>query len=315
MITVSDKANKAFRLWDMLWTVYKYRRSLALVFIDTYSTLNFYYAIGVAKLCRFYKIPYVPILHGGNLPQRVDKSKISSRKLLNGAMVNIVPSNYMFDQFKERGFSNLVHIPNTITIENYEFLNRDKPEYRLLWVRSFAEIYNPKMALEIVALLKEKGKKVSLCMVGPDKDGIMEICKKIALEKKLPVTFTGLLKKEEWIELSKEYDIFINTTNFDNMPVSVMEAMALGMPVVSTDVGGMPYLIENGVNGILVPPKDPEVFAKAIVELVENPVKSEAISNNARSSVERLDWSEVKLKWNALIQKVLILFLIFESYY
>ena len=55
------------------------------------------------------------------------------------------------------------------------------------------------------------------------------------------ITITGILRKAEWIELSKDYDVFINTTNVDNMPVSVIEAMALGMPIVSTNVGGIPF--------------------------------------------------------------------------
>ena len=79
------------------------------------------------------------------------------------------------------------------------------------------------------------------------KDGSMEACKEYAAEEKLPVKFTGKLEKNEWIKISADAGIFINTSNIDNTPVSLMEAMALGLPVVSTNVGGIPYLIEDRV--------------------------------------------------------------------
>ena len=77
----SNKKNKGFRLLEMLFQTYKYRNQVDLVLIDTYSTQNFYYAVSVAKLCRAFKISYIPILHGGNLPQRLKKSPQLSKKL------------------------------------------------------------------------------------------------------------------------------------------------------------------------------------------------------------------------------------------
>ncbi len=297
VITSSSKKPKALRLMDMLKTTFINRNRVSVVLIDTYSTQNFYYAYAVASLCRMLKIPYVPILRGGNLPHRLEKSKRASQKLFNSAKMNVAPSQYILKEFKKRGFENLTYIPNTIEIENYPFLKRKKVGPKLLWVRSFSEIYNPLLALEIVEILKKKGRDVSLCMVGPDKDGSLQRCKKVAEELALPVTFPGLLSKKEWITLSEQYDIFINTTNFDNMPVSVMEAMALGLPVISTNVGGLPFLIENGVDGVLISPNNAEVFVSAIEELCADPIKVQNIANNARAKMEALDWEIVKLKW------------------
>lgn len=301
VITASSKRTKLLRLWDMIVTTIKNRKRVAMVLIDTYSTQNFYYAVIVASLCRLLALPYIPILHGGNLPIRLKRSKGLSDTLFGKAHINVAPSEYLLHQFMEAGFHNIICIPNAIEIEKYPFKTRPSITPKLLWVRSFSELYNPLMALEIVEMLKRKGMDVSLCMVGPDKDGSLKRCQKIAAELQLPITFTGMLKKKEWIALSKDFDIFINTTNFDNMPLSVMEAMALGMPVVSTNVGGLPFLIENNVNGLLIPPNNPEAFVNAIEAICSNDVMARELAKNARLQTEGFDWEKVKQRWIKLL--------------
>jgi glycosyltransferase involved in cell wall biosynthesis len=179
-------------------------------------------------------------------------------------------------------------------------------EPKLLWVRAFDKIYNPAMAVKVLSLLKATHKNASLCMVGPDKDGSLSQAK--ALAKQLGVaesiTFTGVLPKEQWHQMSENYDIFINTTNIDNMPVSIMEAMALGLPIVSTNAGGLPYLIENGADGILIPVKDEKLMAEAIVNLLKNPSKAMEMSKKAREKAENFDENRVKQQWHKLLENV-----------
>jgi glycosyltransferase involved in cell wall biosynthesis len=140
-------------------------------------------------------------------------------------------------------------------------------------------------------------------MIGPDKDGSLNRCRQYAQSKNLPVTFTGKLSKEEWRAKSKDFDIFLNTTNFDNTPVSVIEAMALGMPVVSTDVGGIPHLVTNEVNGLLVPPNDEAAITLAVKKLCGDPNLTEKLSKNAREKVEEFDWQIVKQHWIKLLKQ------------
>jgi len=303
VIAVSDKKIKAQRLLDMLQAVWKYRKTTSLVLIDTYSTLNFYYAYTVAKLCRRLDIPYIPILHGGNLPARLQNSPHKSKMLFEKAYTNVAPSHYLLEAFKKQGFTNLVYIPNTLQLENYSFLLRKNLQPKLLWVRSFAELYNPLLALDVLALLRKKGYDATLTMVGPAKDVSFEQCRRRAKQENLPVTFTGMLTKEAWIHLSKQHDIFINTTNFDNTPVSVMEAMALGLPVVSTNIGGLPYLIEHQKEGLLVTPNAAEGFAEAIIELINDSKKAERIAQAAREKVAQFDWEVVKHQWISILSQ------------
>lgn len=285
----------------MLHTTFRYRKKVSVVLIDTYSTQNFYYAVAVAALCRSLKLPYIPILHGGNLPNRLKTSRGLSKKLFGGARTNVAPSRYVEEEFKKAGFTNLTFIPNSIATAHYPFKLRDSLSARLLWVRSFAEIYNPLLALQVVEELLKRNVEVSLCMVGPDKDGSLQACKQVAQDLNLPVSFTGKLEKNEWVALAAEYDIFINTTNFDNMPVSVMEAMALGLPVISTGVGGLPYLIEHGTHGILVPPNDAIRFADEIENMMANPIYGQQLSTAARVKVEQFGWQKIKDKWIKLL--------------
>jgi len=303
VIMSSSKKNKVLRLIDMLLTTIKYSKKVSHVLIDTYSTQNFYYAVLVAQVCRILHLSYIPILRGGMLPGRLKKSPKLCKKLFNGAKHNIAPSMYLYEAFSAEGYTNLKYIPNTIEIKNYDFLLRKEIKVNLLWVRSFSEIYNPALAIKIVEALIKKGVTTSLTMVGPDVGGLLEQCKRIVEEKNLPITFTGKLSKEAWIALSKEYDVFINTTNFDNTPVSVIEAMALGLPVITTNVGGIPYLVDENKTGILVNPNDEHLFVEKIIYLLNHPLEAENLSVNARNLVETFDWEKVKTKWNAILSE------------
>jgi glycosyltransferase involved in cell wall biosynthesis len=305
VICSSDKTNKIARLWAMCFTILKHRNTLDIVLIDTFSTSNFYYALITSQLARILSLKYIPILHGGNLPYRLKNSEHLSTLIFKYAYKNVSPSLYLASEFKKYNLET-VYIPNTIPISEVPFKLRTKLEPKLLWVRAFDKIYNPAMAVKVLVLLKASYKNASLCMVGPDKDGSLNKVKDLAIQLGVAdsVIFTGVLPKEQWHQLSENYDIFINTTNIDNMPVSVMEAMALGLPIVSTDVGGLPYLIENNVDGLLIPMNEEKKMAEAIVTLLRDQKKAKELSKNAREKVETFDWNIVKVTWDKLLKNV-----------
>lgn len=297
----SNKTNKVLRLLDMLWTTLKSRKKTDLVLIDTYSTQNFYYAVLVSRLCMVLHLPYVPILHGGNLPNRLKNSQKLSRRLFMNANVNVSPSLYLKECFEKAGYQNVAYIPNTISIAHYSQHNKTFDKPRLLWVRSFSEIYNPALAVKVLHELRQRGYDASLCMVGPDTDGSLAEVKALAERLNVSVNFTGKFTKIEWIALSRDYNVFINTTNFDNMPVSVIEAMALGLPVVSTNVGGMRYLIKDGVEGLLVVPNDKIAMTDAICSLFKDVQRTEMMVTKAREKVEGFDWKQIKSLWEEVL--------------
>ena len=213
----------------------------------------------------------------------------------------VSPSLFLKDQFSSKGFD-VIYIPNAIEIIKYPFIERKKATPKLLWVRSFASIYNPVMAIEVFYKIKTKYPQATLCMVGPEKDGSLLIAKQKAKDLNVEVLFTGKLPKSSWIDLSKEYDIFLNTTHFDNMPVSIVEAMSLGLVIVSTNVGGIPYLIENQKEGLVVPDDDTDKMVEAIEVLLENPVLFCKLASNSIRKVEQFEWQIVKHKWITILK-------------
>jgi glycosyltransferase involved in cell wall biosynthesis len=299
---VSNKQNKLLRMLDMLLSIIKYRHWADFVLIDTYSTQNFYYAFLCSQLCRCLKLKYIPVLHGGNLPNRLKNNPKLSQLLFKKAFVNISPSEYLKSNFESYGYNNITIIPNAIALEDYDFYQRPIDDVKLLWVRSFSNIYNPNLAIDVLKALKKKGVRSSLTMVGPDNDGSLGEAKTYAKSLNLDVIFTGKLTKKEWVEQSKVHNVFINTTNFDNMPVSVIEAMALGLPVISTNVGGLPFLINNEIDGFLIPPKNANAFVSKIEEIMSRPEKVNSITTAARKKVELYGWQKVKEKWYATLK-------------
>jgi len=303
LVYASSYKHVVLRFIDMLWTVFKHRKSTDYVLIDTYSTLNFYYAFAVSQLCRWFHLKYIPILHGGNLPKRLKRSPRLSKSIFDFAYKNVAPSLYLKKCFEENNFNNIIFIPNSINLYDYKFQKKNYQTVRLLWVRSFSKIYNPSLAIKVLKVLNDENIKAELCMVGPEKDGSLEATKALAKKLGLEVQFTGQLEKYQWHNKALDFNIFINTTNIDNVPVSVIEAMALGLPVVSTNVGGMPFLIENEINGLLVPPNHVQAFVNAIKVLTINTNQTSIIINNARKRVEDYDWNKVKRQWCNLLSK------------
>jgi glycosyltransferase involved in cell wall biosynthesis len=286
----------------MLLACVRYRKKIDVVIIDTYSTLNFYYALFVSQLCRILNLKYIPSLNGGNLPKRLRENPFLCKLIFNHAYKNVSPSLFLKEAFETYGYTNINYIPNTIELEHYPFKKRSFASVNLFWLRSFSDIYNPLLAIKILKALQDDGIEASLCMVGPDSDGTLKNAKKLAKQLEVDVQFPGKLSKPEWVKLAQDYNIFINTTNFDNMPVSVIEGMALGMVIVSTNVGGMPYLIKNGDNGILLEPNKSELFVNAIKDIMGNPDATENLIKNARHKVEEFDWDVVKQLWFKTLQ-------------
>ena len=301
VIFTSSKKNQWFRMLDMVRVTLLKGRKVDYILIDTYSTSSFWYAVVCSQIARVFKVKYVPILRGGDLPNRLKNNPKLCQMVFANAYQNVAPSGYLKQSFENAGFTNIVHIPNSIEIDKYKLKTRVELTPKLLWVRAFASIYNPEMAVKVLFELQKKYPNATLTMVGPDKDGSLQTTKAFAESIGVAVNFTGQLAKEDWWQLASEHDIFINTTHFDNTPISVMEAMALGLPVVSTNVGGIPYLLADKENALLVNDDDVSSMTDAICSLLEDQQKASDLALNARYFIEQMDWNVVKEEWKRVL--------------
>lgn len=299
--TASSQKNQGLRLVDMILSVLFNAKKVDYILIDTFSTSAFYYVLICSQIARLLKVKYIPILHGGNLPERLEKSPKMCKLIFENSKKNIAPSTYLQKAFAKKGYRSIL-IPNTIDIKDYIFKERKEIKPNILYVRAFAKIYNPVLAIRVLKNIQKVYPKATLCMVGPDRDGTLEQVKNEISKGSLEdsVRLTGVLPKEEWHKLSEDYDVFINTTDVDNTPVSLIETMALGMPIVSTNVGGIPDLMEDKTDCFLVEANDEAAMASAILELLKNENKTNQFSLKGREKAENMDWEIVKSQWEKI---------------
>jgi len=305
--TASSKEVQVFRLLDMLWTVIRQRKDYSLAQIDVFSGRAFIFAEWCSFILRLLKKPIILTLHGGRLPEFANQYPKRVQLLLNWAQIVVTPSPFL--KKKLMAFRDDIHlIPNAINLSSAIYRIRKKATPNMIWVRAFHEIYNPSLAPKVIKALEQDFPDIHLAMLGPDKgDGSLEKMKLIArnldIEKKIDVI--GSVKKGEIPTWLDKADIFINTTNYDAFPRSMLEAMANGLCIVSTNVGGIPYMIEDYESGLLVPPNDPFNMANAIRSIIVDPKIANYLSINARKRVEVFDWSVVLPMWDNLLQGVI----------
>jgi len=302
--TCSSVKNKVLRLLDMMFFFFKNYRRADWILIDVYSTTAFKYAEIIGSLARRKNKKYALILRGGNLPQKYQKDSLSIDRLFKPAAKIIAPSPYLKHYFEEQGYA-VVHIPNIIELKNYEFTHRKFVRPKALALRGFKPTYNVFMTLEALKICKSQGCAIeTLFLATPDEGdyaAAMDFIKTNQLEDIVRVQ--NKMPKEEWVILSKDYDMMLSNPVIDNTPISVLEGMALGMCVISTEVGGIPYLFKDKEELLLVPSNDAEALAKGMTELINNATLAQKLSQNARKRAAQFDWEVVKKEWEKILKK------------
>lgn len=306
VLTASDRPGRLDRLAHMLGTVYQRRHDYEVAQVDVFSGAAFFWSEAVCASLQQLKKPFILTLHGGNLPLFAARWPWRIRRLLASAKIVTAPSRYLQEQMSCY-CPHVRLVPNALDLQGYGFRLRSRPDPALVWLRAFHEIYNPAMTVEVLGLVAHEFPLAHLTMVGPDKgDGTWERTRQAAARLGMTdrLRLTGQVAKSEvpaWLDRG---DIFLNTTNADNSPVSVVEAMACGLGVVSTNVGGLSYLLQHRHDALLVPPNDPAAMAAAVTRVLTDSRLAERLSRNGRAKAEQHDWSVVLPQWEALLESL-----------
>ncbi|HKX26246.1 MAG TPA: glycosyltransferase family 4 protein [Blastocatellia bacterium] len=303
ILTTSAQPGRLARVQEMVGTVWRERHRYDVAAVEVYSGHAFIWAELVCRSLERLGKPFVLTLHGGNLPVFARRWPGRVRRLLRTAATVTTPSAFLHEEMRPYR-EDLCLLPNPIDLGAYQARLRTEIRPQLIWLRSFHQMYNPALAPKVVAALIEDFPELHLTMIGPDKgDGSLRETQRAAEELGVTrhLSFPGAIPKSEvpvWLD---RHDIFLNTTNVDNMPVSVIEAMACGLCLVSTNVGGLPHLLEQERDALLVPANESDSMAAAIRRLLTDPRLAANLSHHARRKAERFNWAEILPEWKRLL--------------
>lgn len=295
------------RLADTLRSLILWRNEIDVVIQQVFSGAAFGVTDAASALARALRLPQIFVLHGGALPKFVARRGGWVGRVMGRAAAIVAPSGYLahvFGAFPELS-PRIRVIPNILAIQEYTYRHRPVVGPKLLWMRTFHPVYHPEMAIDALAELRRTHPSATLTMAGQEKGSLTAARERVQAYGLIDaVRFPGFLGPAEKAREFGSHDIFLNTNRVDNMPVSVLEASAFGLPVVATAVGGIPFLLEEGVTGLLVSGGDARAMAGAARRLLDERGLAARLSANGRALAESCGWEAVKPGWEALVREV-----------
>lgn len=248
----------------------------------------------VILIGRMYGRKTVLNYHSGEAEDHLTRWK-SAVKTLRIPDKIVVPSGYLRDVFRKWDFDAEV-IYNFVDFTRFRFRPRNPLRPVFLSNRNMMAMYNVGVILRAFAIIQRQYPDAVLTVAGdgPQRPMLEDLARGLGLRN---TTFTGQVSNQVMPELYDAADIYLNSSEIDNMPLSIIEAYACGTPVVTTDPGGIPYILENERTGLLVPQRNPEALAEAAMRLLKEPGLAEKIIQNARAECEKYTWEATRQQW------------------
>lgn len=255
-------------------------------------------------LGRLRGVPVVVNYRGGEAERFLERSGGLVGRTMRAASVLAVPSGFLAQVFARWQLPSRI-VPNIIDTERFHPGDRPASEPRLLVARGLEAIYDIPTALRAFALVHRAfpQARLSIAGSGPERDRLIALAARLGIAA--AVEFCGRLDRERMAELYRSGSLLLNPARVDNMPNSVLEAMASGLPVVSTNAGGVPYIVRDGVTALLVPCGDHDAMARAIERLLREPAFAGRLREAALAEVQRYTWPRVRDEWAAAYRSVL----------
>ena len=214
----------------------------------------------------------------------------------------VVPSAYLVDVFAKHGLAS-TSIPNFVELEQWPYRRRARLAPRFVANRNHEKLYNVACVIRAFARIQSRVPDATLVLIGngAQHSALRALATQLGLRG---VSFEGQVSPSAMPGYFDAADIYLNSPNIDNMPTSILEAFAAGVPVISSDAGGIPYIIRNGENGVLVGRDDHEAMAAAALDLLDDAGRAVRLADTARAEVlERYSWPAVRraganaMKW------------------
>lgn len=214
----------------------------------------------------------------------------------------VVPSKYLNEIFAKIGFQS-TEIPCFINAELFTFRERNPLKPVFLSNRLLEELYNIPCILRAFRLIQDKYPNAELVVAGDgnQRESLENLARELKLEN---VEFVGRIGRKEMRQFYDAADIYLNAPNTDNMPTSLFECYVSGVPVVTTDAGGIPYILENEKTGLMIPIGDHEAMARAAIRLLEDEKLAAHIVKNAREYCRKFTWKAARNGWMSVYREL-----------
>jgi glycosyltransferase involved in cell wall biosynthesis len=255
-------------------------------------------AVLVARFCGR---PVLMNYRSGEAPDHLARSRVA-RTTLRSVNVNVVPSRFLQDVFAAYAIEARI-IPNIIDRARFAFRERNPLRPRLVSTRNFEPLYNVACTLRAFARVQQRYPEATLTLVGAGSQdaALRALTEELELRR---VTFAGRVPPEDIWRFYADADIYVQTPDIDNMPSSILEAYASGLPVISTGAGGVPAMLTDGVHGLLSPVNDDAHVARNICRLLEDPDLTRRVVQAASDVAEGLAWPRVRDLWLAVYREL-----------
>jgi L-malate glycosyltransferase len=268
------------------------------IFSASYSSFNIS-TLPAVLIGKLFNKRIIINYHSGEAQGHLEKSKRFIKKVFRNVERVVVPSMYLKDIFGNYGIKvDVVH--NIVETQNFPFLKRDLFKPTFIIARNLEKIYNIECAIKAFKLIQNHFKFAQLTIAGDGKE--REYLKKLVVHLGINnVEFVGQIEQNEISKYYREVDFMLNSSNIDNMPMSILEAFSSGIPIISTNAGGIGYMISNWNTGITVPLDDYKAMAEAALIVLKDQNLAQKISASAKAEVEKYySWNENLKKWIAI---------------
>ncbi|MGH8315785.1 MAG: glycosyltransferase, partial [Steroidobacterales bacterium] len=285
------------RLLPYLWRLQRAIRDAELVHVMANSGWAWHlFAAPAIWIAWLRKVPTVVNYRGGDADAFFARQFPLVRPTLARAGVVAVPSGYLYAVFAKYGIATGV-VPNIVNLDAFRPADVLPAQAQLLVTRNLEPIYDIATALRAFALVGARYPDARLTVAGsgPDRAALEELAAQLGIAER--VRFTGRLDNAELPALYRAAGIVVNASRVDNMPISLLEAMASGVPIVSTNVGGIPHVVEHEATALLVPPGEPVAMANAIIRVLGDRQLALRLRAAGIEAVERYAWPKVRDEW------------------